>query len=310
MTVALIVTPVFALIALGYAAARGRWLSPAAQTGLTEVSATIAIPALLFRTVSSGAAMQTSPVGIWIAFFSALALTWLAAMLIARVVLGRPSIDHTSIAMTATYGNTVMLGIPLCLAVYGDTAAGPIAVILSIHTIVLWGTASLQHQWLVRSAASDPASLMLALARDLGRNPIIVAIAAGVLWRLTGLGLPAVVDRSLALVAQAGVPTALIALGTTLAGFRIAGQGPTLATVVVLKLVVMPALALALALWLALPPVPLGVVVLFAAMPAGANSYIFAAKVDRAVHSASGAVALGTVVSALTVSLLVATLPR
>ena len=47
-----------------------------------------------------------------------------------------------------------------------------------------------------------------------------------------------------------------------------------------------------------------------AAMPAGANAYLFATKVDRAIHSASGAVALGTLLALFTVSGLVALLPR
>jgi malonate transporter and related proteins len=46
-------------------------------------------------------------------------------------------------------------------------------------------------------------------------------------------------------------------------------------------------------------------VVLFAAMPTGANAYLFAARVDRAIHSASGAVALGTTLSLVTLSVLI-----
>jgi predicted permease len=56
-----------------------------------------------------------------------------------------------------------------------------------------------------------------------------------------------------------------------------------------------------------------GVVVLFAAMPAGANAYIFAARYSRLANSVSGAVAIGTILAAATlpaaVSLLTAT-PR
>jgi malonate transporter and related proteins len=310
MTVLSIVVPVFALIALGYVAARFAWLSGPAQKGLAEFSATIAIPALLFRTVSSSAPLTVSPLRIWLAFFGALALTWLVAMLAGRYLLKRPAIDRTSIAMSSTYGNTVMLGIPLCLAVYGDAAAAPIAIILSIHTAILWGSATLQHQWLARSSATDPASLLVSILRDLARNPLILAIAAGVVWRLSGFGLHAVADRTLSLIAQAGVPTALVALGTSLAGFAIKGQGPTLATIVVLKNLFMPAVAAGLGLLLGLPPAALGVTVLFAAMPSGANAYLFAAKVDRAVHSASGAVALGTLLAVATVSGLVAVLPQ
>lgn len=41
-----------------------------------------------------------------------------------------------------------------------------------------------------------------------------------------------------------------------------------------------------------------GVIVLFAAMPTGANAYIFAVQYQRLVNPVSGAVALGTLLAA------------
>jgi malonate transporter and related proteins len=310
VTVLIIVVPVFALIALGYAAARWGLLSEPAQKGLAEFSATLAIPALLFRTVGGASAIPVSPIQIWIAFFGALAITWLLAGFVTRVLLRRPDSDVASIAMSSTYGNTVMLGIPLCLSIYGDAAAAPIAIILSVHSALLWGGGTLHHQWLTRAGTTDIGGLLLSIGRDLLRNPLILAILAGSLWRLTGLGLAPLPDRILALLGQAGIPTALVALGCSLAGFAITGQGPTLLAIIGLKLVAMPSLAAGLAWLLGLPPAAAGVVVLFAAMPSGANAYLFAAKVDRAVNSASGAVALSTLLSLATVSLIIAWLPR
>ncbi len=55
-----------------------------------------------------------------------------------------------------------------------------------------------------------------------------------------------------------------------------------------------------LAKLLNLPPVAAGVIVLFAAMPTGANAYIFAVQYQRLVNPVSGAVALGTLLAAVT----------
>ncbi len=52
----------------------------------------------------------------------------------------------------------------------------------------------------------------------------------------------------------------------------------------------------------ALPPVPAGVVVLLAACPTGANAFLFASRYEQAVGVVSGAVALGTVLAAVTIS--------
>jgi predicted permease len=51
-----------------------------------------------------------------------------------------------------------------------------------------------------------------------------------------------------------------------------------------------------------------GIITLLAAMPTGANAFLFATKLDRAVDSTSGAVALGSLLTVLTASLLVSAL--
>jgi predicted permease len=297
MNTAVIVLPVFALIALGYLAARFDLLSAAGRKGLAEFATTLAIPALLFRTIAGSAQLPPAPARLWLAFFGSAAVAWLAATLTTRFVLRRPAADGASIAMTSTYGNTVMLGIPLCLGLYGELAAAPMAVILAIHSPLYWILATVHHQSAIQSSSIGIGGLLLKVGQDLARNPLVMAIVAALIWRATGLGLAAVPDRILGLLAQAGVPSALVALGTNLVGFAIAGQAATLTSVLVIKLLAMPAIAAGLAWSLGLSAVETGVVILFAAMPAGANAFLFANKVGRATNSASGAVALGTAAS-------------
>ena len=131
----------------------------------------------------------------------------------------------------------------------------------------------------------------------------------GGLWRLTGLGLTPALDKTLLLLGAAGVPCGLVALGGSLTQFKIKGQASTLTTVIVLKLLAMPLIAWLLAVHVfQLSPVAAGVVVLFAAMPSGANAYLFANRYGRVVNSASGAVALGTLLAAGTAAYLISTL--
>jgi predicted permease len=53
-----------------------------------------------------------------------------------------------------------------------------------------------------------------------------------------------------------------------------------------------------------------GVAVLFAAMPAGANAYLFANRYGRAVSTTSSAVALGTLLAAGSAAALIAALAQ
>ena len=97
----------------------------------------------------------------------------------------------------------------------------------------------------------------------------------------------------------------LVALGMSLTGFQIRGQVATMTTICLLSLVLMPAAAWLLATAVfALPPVWTGVAVLLAACPTGANAFLFATRYDVATGSVSGAVALGTTLSIVTISLM------
>lgn len=63
MATMLIVAPVFALIAAGYASVLFRFVSEGAHKGISEFAFSIAIPALLFRTIVVSAFPDVSPCG-------------------------------------------------------------------------------------------------------------------------------------------------------------------------------------------------------------------------------------------------------
>jgi malonate transporter and related proteins len=309
MAVVSIVAPIFALIALGFLAARLRYFSEGTHKELAEFTFGFAMPALLFRTLAVPQDVATSPVPIWIAYFGMSAVIWILATLVTVIFLKRSMADAASIAMSSVYGNIVMLGIPIVIAMFGTAAAAPMAAIIMLNSPVLWLAGTLHLALADQSENRSFGHAARTTALELARNPIILGIFAGVLWRFTGLGLAAPVDKTLSLLGQAGIPCALVVLGASLADFEIKGQLPTLSSILVLKLVLMPAVAWVIATQVVgLPTVAAAVVTIFAATPTGANAYLFATRNGRVVNSASGAVALGTLLSLATISVLIAVL--
>lgn len=307
MATMLIVAPVFALIAAGYAAVLFRFVSEGAHKGISEFAFSIAIPALLFRTIVVSEFPDVSPWRMWGAYYGALAITWIAALLISALLRERRE-DHEDgvvFAIGSVYGNIVMLGIPLVLSALGNEAAGPMSLILSVNTPLLWLCGILQMELVSRKRTGSVLSVIWPILADLAKNPLMLGIGFGVIWRFTGLGLAPVVDKTIELLAQAGSPAALIALGITLFRFEVKGEMTSVAAISALKLLAMPTVAFALAKLLNLPPVVTGVVVLFAAMPTGANAYIFAVQYQRMVNPVSGAVALCTLLAAVTLPVVV-----
>lgn len=307
MATVLIVAPVFALIAAGYAAVLFRFVSETAHKGISEFAFSIAIPALLFRTIVVSEFPAVSPYRMWGAYYGALAITWIAALALSALLRERHEDreDGVVFAIGSVYGNIVMLGIPLTLSALGNEAAGPMALILSVNTPLLWLCGILQMEWVSRKQTGSALSVIRPVLADLARNPLMLGIGFGVVWRFTGLGLNPVVDRTIELLAQAGSPAALIALGINLFRFEVKGETSTVVVMSALKLLAMPAVAFVMVKLLNLPPTAAGVIVLFAAMPTGANAYIFAVQYRRLVNPVSGAVALGTLLAAVTLPVVV-----
>lgn len=305
-----IVFPAFGLITLGFLAARWRYISETGHKGLSEFAFNVAIPGMLFHKMATTGFPDTAPFALWISFFTALFFTWGLASVATHWPLRRPAADAPSIAMSSTFGNTVMLGIPLAVGRYGDAALAPIALILSLHSPLLWIAATLHLAATDRQGDHSLAGMAKRLFIDLASNPIIIALLAGTLWRQTGIGFAPPVDRLLILLGQASVATALFALGLSLNHFQVKGQAATLSMICLLKMLVMPAIAWFLAVEIfVLPAASAGVVVLLAACPTGSSAFLFASRTGRALESTSGAVALGVVLAAFTASGLLYWLP-
>ena len=304
-----IVVPVFGILAFGFAAARTKYMSDGAGRLIAEFAFKVAMPSLLFRAMLNIGPLPGSPWKLAASYLTTILVVWLLTTLATLLILRRPALDAPSIAMGATFGNTVMLGIPLTLTAFGPEAAAPIALLVSIDTPLLWIIATLHIELVRRGTSRDGgASPLLALGKvfaGLIRNPIVVPLILGTLWRFTGLGIPGMLDRLLEFLAGAAVPTALFSLGLSLAGYKISGQIPTLSLIVAMKLVVYPAIALAIATWIfELPPVWTSILLLFAAMPVGANAFLFAMQYERAVNSVSAAIAVSTAIAVFSVAVI------
>ncbi len=304
--VVLIVAPVFGLIALGYTLARFAVLSEDAGRGLAEFVYNVAVPALLFRMmVTAQMAEGASPIALWSSYFSSAGVIWLLAVLVTHTLLRRPARDGAAIAMGASFGNIVMLGIPLALNRFGADAATPIAIIVSISTPIHWFAATLHIELVSERDGMSWGKQVKDLFLSLIKNPLIFGLVAGLAWRWTGFGLHPIPDKMISLLGQMAIPGSLVALGLGLTAFEIRGQLSTVVTICLLSLLVFPAIVWVLAFHvLALPPVWAGVAVLFAACPPGINAFLFASRYKVAEGSISAAVAFGTVLSVISVTII------
>jgi predicted permease len=134
-------------------------------------------------------------------------------------------------------------------------------------------------------------------------NPIVVASLIGVFMALTGLALPALLDRAVATAAGSGSPVALVALGAALA-LRAGTEGPPPRNAPVLAAATMKLLALPGLTWLAvgLTDAPTAFTLL-AATPTAVNVFIQTRALGVFARGGARTVALTTAAACVTLSL-------
>ncbi|MEM7294867.1 MAG: AEC family transporter, partial [Pseudomonadota bacterium] len=178
-TVTEIVTPVFGIGLLGYFATRLGWFSAEAGAGLARFVFNFAIPALLVRTFANTELPDTLPLDLLGAYYLPVAIFYVGGMLLARSVFHRPLAGQTITGFSSSYGNGVMLGLPLMLLIFGDTASLPYFILLSVHALSLFTTTTVLLEF-DRHRDARIANVTANVLLGLIRNPILIGIVTGI----------------------------------------------------------------------------------------------------------------------------------
>ena len=293
---------VFGLAALGYLAGLTGYLKAEVGDALTEFAVGVALPLLLFRTMAEADFQGSAPWALWTAYFAAAAVAWLAGHLVTTRIFGRDSQAGVVGGVATAYSNLVLLGIPFMLGVFGQEGFEVLSLLIAIHMPVMTMTSIILfdvfgHR---KTGTIRAGEILRAFVRRVLPNPLMIGILAGVIWRVTGFELPPLVGRLVDSMADIAGPLALFAMGLGLGKFSISGNVLPAAVLSLLKLFLMPAVALGAALLLGLPPMTAKVVVAAAALPSGVNSYLLAVQFGTGQGLASNQMTIATACAVVT----------
>jgi predicted permease len=253
------------------------------------------LPAFVFKAVH-GAALTADiwrVIGVaWVVFAATALLAWL----LARVLkLPRPTAGGFIIA--AALGNTGYIGYPITEAILGANAL-PEAVFYDVFaTVGAFVTVGL----LVAQRYGDRDETPVNPLRELLTFPAVVALAAALLLR--SVPIPDLVNNGLALLASMVAPLIMLSVGISLRVGTLARWPGPFAILTGVRLLVAPALALALGMLVVGPGLPLRVVVLQAGMPSMMLTYVAGERFGLDTDFIASAIFVTTALSAISLPL-------
>ena len=295
--------PVFLLIVLGFILKRTLMRLETQWHGLERLTYYVLFPTLLIQTLVKADLSSVPVAGVGGALMlSALAMSLLCLAL--RPLLSRWNIDgpaFTSIFQGATRWQTyVALAVSSNLFGHTGLALASVAMVAIIPLVNVFSVSVLAHY-----AAPEKQSLR-AIVMTVLTNPLIWACAIGLAVNVTHLPLPQVWHDVAEALGRSSLGIGLLVTG---AGLQLAGMfRPSLAAsiAVFLKLILMPVLGVALALWFGISGSSLVIVAVCSAVPTSSSSYVLARQMGGDAPLLAQIITLQTILAAITMPIAIA----
>jgi len=291
---ALALAPDFALILLGYALRRAMHLGDHFWNGLEKLVYFVLFPALLFNALAKAnldlATAAPLVGGGLLAMGAGMALGGSARWLFPV----KPIVFASQFQCAFRFNSYI--GLAVAAKLHG--AAGIAAMGLLVGAMVPF--ANLAAVWMLARHGET------GVLRELLRNPLVLATFAGLAWNLSGLALPGPAGQFLGRLAEAAIALGLLAVGAALrlrgALDKNGGRGAA-GWFLAVKLVGMPAAALAIARQLGLSGLYFDTLLAFAALPTASSAYILAQRMGGDGAGVAWLISAGTLLSMATLPL-------
>lgn len=311
ITIAWQVVTMILLAAVGYVMFRTGKISQEGSKSMGNLLIFLSLPCVIINSFL----VERTPERITGFFISALMaiLVLVLSMIISRLVLGRHAIDN----FAGSFANPGFFGVPLIVASVGQGGVFYIAAFIAFLNLLQWtyGVSLLENSdengLLVKTEAKQAGSkqaekTIAALAKRFLTAPFMIAILIGMFFFLTGIPMPSVFAKSVSYIAGLNTPIAMFAIGVYMAQTDILKMfaKPRLYLVSLVRMVIIPAVAIAL---LSVLPASMNemklAVLIAAACPVGSNVAVYAQLHNKDFAYAVETVVISTLLSIITLPL-------
>jgi hypothetical protein len=300
--------PVFLVIALGVLLKQTLLPDRSAWDSLERLTFYVLFPALLTVTTATADLSEVPVAGVGGALFFAIIILS-AILLLFRVPISR-ALDINGAAFTSVFQGTVRWNTYVALAIAGTMFGTPGLALASVAIVAMVPILNFICVLVLARYAADKAPGARATAGMVLRNPLIWSVLAGIAINLAGIPMPGIAVAFLEVLGRGALALGLLAVG---AGLELGkALRPNLAVIVTvfLKLAVMPAVAIGLALWFGLSGPPLLVVAIASSVPSAPGAYILARQMGGDAPLYAHLLTMQTLVALLTIPLVLAIVDR
>ena len=276
--------PIFLMILLGYIIRKMGIISDGFVSAANKYVFLVALPVMLFKDISE-TDVADQMTGDFLLFCMIVTivmflLVWLLTYLFVK--------DKTMVgafAQAGVRGSAAVLGVAFVENICGNSGMAPMMI------------ASEEERRQIRSKNIKKAFI------NILKNPIILGILAGLLFSLSGLSMPAIPAKTITYISNTATPIALIAIGGGFDKNEALGRLKPAIAASAVKLIVLPAVFLPLALLMKFAPSEIAAILVMLASPTTVSCYVMADNMKNDKVLTSNVILITTILSSVTLTM-------
>lgn len=290
--------PIFFTMLLGSFFKRVGLIDESFSAKMNKFAFAVALPALLFQDISAVDIRKSWNGGFVLFCFIATFLSITGVTVLSFFVVKRE--ERGEFVQGAYRSSAAILGIAFIQNIYGTSGMAPLMI---IGTVPLYNAFAVIVLSLLKPGQRkmDKALLQKTL-KGIVTNPIILGIAAGFVWAILKIPQPEILQKTVKNMAVLATPLGLMAMGASFEGKKALGKLKPTLIASALKLVVLAAIFLPIAVWLGYRESELVAILVMLGSATTVSSFVMARNMGHEGVLTSSIVMVTTLCSAFTLT--------
>ncbi len=291
--------PVFLLIILGKVLYRLHIIDHQFTTAADKFVFTAALPALVFRDLTENNVRGSFDGGYVLFCFLVTLAIILAIWGLTELFMKNPS-EKGAFIQASYRSSAAILGLAFIDNMYHSAGMAPLMIIGAVPLYNIFAVLILTLK-----GTKDPGKKEAGLRKtllDIARNPILLSILISLLFVFSGIRLPAFLNKTIGSIGATATPLALISIGAGFEGRRAVKKIKPALLASFIKLVLLAALFLPLAVYAGYRDQELMAILIMLGSPATVSCYIMAKNTGNDHVLTSSIIVLTTLFSSVTLT--------
>lgn len=269
-----VVSPIFFLLALGYILKRVKMLDKHTQDVMNNIAFKVLFSVLLFNSIyKTDLEKSFNPM---LLLFAVVTVVLIFLFLCFVIPLIEKEPQKRGVLIQGIFrSNFVIFGLPISIALCGEQNAGATSILIAV-IVPLYNALSIIALEINRGQKLN----LLKLLKGIITNPLVIGGIAGIIGLLIKLRLPTPIESVVNDVAKLATPLALILLGASFEFSDIKANLRQIIIGVTGKLIIIPIIAIPIAIMLGFRDVELVALTVMLCAPVAVSSYTMAGQMD------------------------------